>query len=133
MTTDPSKVQLTEDGRLKHFLTTEGLSRELLTEILDTADSFISTQERAVKTVPLLRGKTVVNLFFENSTRTRSTFELAAKRLSADILNLDIAKSATAKGETLIGHLVEPRSDVQRYVRCTSCGLRRGRILSPNT
>ena len=100
--TDPNTVQLTEDGRLKHFLTTEGLSRELLTEILDTADSFISTQERAVKTVPLLRGKTVVNLFFENSTRTRSTFELAAKRLSADILNLDIARSATSKGETLM-------------------------------
>ena len=65
--TDPNTVQLTEDGRLKHFLTTEGLSRELLTEILDTADSFISTQERAVKTVPLLRGKTVVNLFFETA------------------------------------------------------------------
>lgn len=102
---DPAKVQLTEDGRLKHFLTTEGLSRELLTEILDTADSFISTQERAVKKVPLLRGKTVVNLFFENSTRTRSTFELAAKRLSADILNLDIARSATSKGETLMDTL----------------------------
>ncbi len=54
----PSQVQLTEDGRLKHFLTTQGLSRALLTEILDTADSFISTQERSVKTVPLLRGKT---------------------------------------------------------------------------
>ena len=64
--------------------------KEILTEIIDTADSFISTQERSVKTVPLLRGKTVVNLFFENSTRTRSTFELAAKRLSANILNLDI-------------------------------------------
>ena len=82
MSLDPCKVQLTADGRLKHFLTTEGLSKELLTEILDTADSFISTQERDVKKVPLLRGKTVVNLFFENSTRTRATFELAAKRLS---------------------------------------------------
>ncbi len=101
----PQQVQLTEDGRLKHFLTTQGLSRALLTEILDTADSFISTQERSVKTVPLLRGKTVVNLFFENSTRTRSTFELAAKRLSANILNLDIARSATSKGETLMDTL----------------------------
>jgi len=101
----PSSVQLNEQGRLKHFLTTEGLSQEILTEILDTADSFISTQERSVKTVPLLRGKTVVNLFFENSTRTRSTFELAAKRLSADILNLDIARSATSKGETLMDTL----------------------------
>lgn len=95
------QTQLNEQGELKHFLTTEGLSKELLTQILDLADSFISTQERAVKKVPLLRGKTVVNLFFENSTRTRSTFELAAKRLSADILNLDIARSATSKGETL--------------------------------
>jgi len=101
----PNQVQLTKEGRLKHFLTTEGLSRELLTEILDTADSFISSQERSVKTVPLLRGKTVVNLFFENSTRTRSTFELAAKRLSANVLNLDIARSATSKGETLMDTL----------------------------
>lgn len=97
----PCMTQLNEHGQLKHFLTTEGLSKTLLTEILDLADSFISTQERSVKKVPLLRGKTVVNLFFENSTRTRSTFELAAKRLSADILNLDIARSATSKGETL--------------------------------
>ncbi len=104
-TADPNAVQLTADGRLKHFITTEGLSRELLTEILDTADSFINTQHRSVKSVPLLRGKTVVNLFFENSTRTRSTFELAAKRLSADILNLDIARSATSKGETLMDTL----------------------------
>lgn len=102
---DPSQIQLNEDGRLKHFLTTEGLSKEILTEILDTADSFIGTQSRSVKTVPLLRGKTVVNLFFENSTRTRSTFELAAKRLSANILNLDIARSATSKGETLMDTL----------------------------
>lgn len=105
MRKDPNAIQLSNDGRLKHFLTTEGLSKALLTEILDTADSFISTQERAVKKVPLLRGKTVVNLFFENSTRTRSTFELAAKRLSADILNLDIARSATSKGETLMDTL----------------------------
>lgn len=101
----PGQVQLNSEGRLKHFLTTEGLSKELLTEILDTADSFISSQNRSVKTVPLLRGKTVVNLFFENSTRTRSTFELAAKRLSANVLNLDIARSATSKGETLMDTL----------------------------
>jgi len=102
---NPITTQLNKEGRLKHFLTTEGLSLDLLTEILDTADSFIGTQARSVKTVPLLRGKTVVNLFFENSTRTRSTFELAAKRLSANILNLDIARSATSKGETLMDTL----------------------------
>ncbi|PIE20873.1 MAG: aspartate carbamoyltransferase catalytic subunit [Neptuniibacter caesariensis] len=99
--TDPNQVQLTDEGELKHFITTEGLSRTLLTEILDTADSFVDMSAKQVKKVPLLRGKTVVNLFFEASTRTLSTFELAAKRLSADVLNLNISTSSTSKGETL--------------------------------
>lgn len=99
--TDPSQVQLTPNGELKHFITTEHLSREILTEILDTADSFVDMSAKQVKKVPLLRGKTVVNLFFEASTRTLSTFELAAKRLSADVLNLNISTSSTSKGETL--------------------------------
>lgn len=101
----PRNVQLTADGRLKHFLSINGLSRALLTEILDTAESFANMGEQSVKKVPLLRGKTIVNLFFENSTRTRATFELAAKRLSADVLNLDIKTSSTAKGETLMDTL----------------------------
>ena len=100
-----ANTQLTADGRLKHFLTTEGLSRSLLEDILDRAASFVEVGDRAIKKVPLLRGKTVVNLFFEASTRTRSTFELAAKRLSADVLNIDIARSATSKGETLMDML----------------------------
>lgn len=99
--TDPNQIQLTSDGELKHFITTEGLSREILTDILDRADSFVDMSEKQVKKVPLLRGKTVVNLFFEASTRTLSTFELAAKRLSADVLNLNISTSSTKKGETL--------------------------------
>lgn len=99
------QLQLTEQGQLRHFLTIEGLSKTLLTEILDTADSFISMEQQSVKKVPLLRGKTVVNLFFEASTRTRTTFELAAKRLSADVINLDISTSATSKGETLLDML----------------------------
>lgn len=99
--TDPNQIQLTDEGELKHFITTEGLSRELLTDILDTADSFVDMSAKQVKKVPLLRGKTVVNLFFEASTRTLSTFELAAKRLSADVLNLNISTSSTSKGETL--------------------------------
>ena len=98
-------LQLNQQGQLKHFLTTEGLSKSLITEILDTADSFISMEDQSVKKVPLLRGKTVVNLFFEASTRTRTTFELAAKRLSADVINLDINTSATSKGETLLDTL----------------------------
>ena len=96
-----SNIQLDIHGRLKHFLTIEGLNRSLLLDILDHAESFAGVGERAVKKVPLLRGKTIDNLFFEPSTRTRTTFELAAKRLSADILNLNVANSATKKGETL--------------------------------
>ena len=103
--TPPHQLQLNEHGQLRHFLTTEGLSTELLTEILDTAESFVSVGKQAVKKVPLLRGKTVVNLFFEASTRTRTTFELAAKRLSADVLNIDISTSATSKGESLMDML----------------------------
>jgi len=99
--TEPNHLQLNEQGQLKHFLTLDGLDKALLTEILDTADSFIEVGARSIKKVPLLRGKTVVNLFFEASTRTRSTFELAAKRLSADVLNLNISTSATSKGESL--------------------------------
>ena len=95
-------LQLDEHGRLRHFLTIEGLNRALLESIMDTAESFASVTEQTVKKVPLLRGKTIVNLFFETSTRTRTTFELAAKRLSADVLNVNIATSATTKGESLL-------------------------------
>jgi aspartate carbamoyltransferase catalytic subunit len=107
MTTEPpsSEVQLTPGGRLRHFLAIENLPRSLLTEILDTAAGFVGVGDRSVKNVPLLRGKTSVNLFFEPSTRTRTTFELAAKRLSADVLNMDIAQSATSKGESLLDML----------------------------
>ena len=94
--------QLNRHGELIHLLSTEGLPRAVLTQILDTAGSFLSVSEREVKKVPLLRGKSVFNLFFENSTRTRTTFEIAAKRLSADVINLDIARSSTAKGESLL-------------------------------
>ena len=97
--------QLYPDGRLRHFLDLEGLSRETLLEILDAAESFAPLGERRVRTVPLLRGRTVANLFFENSTRTRTAFELAAKRLSADVLNVDLVSSSTAKGESLLDTL----------------------------
>ncbi len=90
---------------MRHFLQIDGLSTEDLHYILDTTESFTSVDDRAVKKVPLLRGKTIVNLFFEPSTRTRTTFELAAKRLSADVLNINIATSATTKGESLLDTL----------------------------
>jgi len=95
-------LQLDAEGRLRHFLYIAGLSKDLLTTIMDTAESFTGVAERNVKKVPLLRGKTIANLFFENSTRTQTTFELAAKRLSADVLSINIATSATSKGESLL-------------------------------
>ena len=73
---DAWNIQLDKNGQLKHFLTTEGLGTNILTQILDTAESFADINEKSVKKVPLLRGKTIVNLFFEASTRTRTTFEL---------------------------------------------------------
>jgi aspartate carbamoyltransferase catalytic subunit len=100
-----NSLQVDAHGRLKHFLTIDGLERELLVNILDTAESFAGVGERAVKKVPLLRGKTIVNLFFEPSTRTRTTFELAAKRLSADVLNINATTSSTTKGESLLDTL----------------------------
>jgi aspartate carbamoyltransferase catalytic subunit len=94
--------QLNKHGELTHLLSIEGLSATILRNILDTAESFVGVAEREVKKVPLLRGKTVCNIFFENSTRTRTTFEIAAKRLSADVLNLNVGTSSQSKGETIL-------------------------------
>ena len=99
---DPANPQLNKNGELHHLLSLEGLPADILRQILDTAESFVGVTQREVKKVPLLRGKAVFNLFFEASTRTRTTFEIAAKRLSADVINLDINKSSTAKGESLL-------------------------------
>ena len=99
---DKRNPQLNKNGELIHLLSPEGLSRDILTHILDTANNFVSVNDREVKKLPLLRGKSVFNLFFENSTRTRTTFDIAAKRLSADVFTLDIGRSSTAKGETLL-------------------------------
>jgi aspartate carbamoyltransferase catalytic subunit len=98
-------LQLDEQGRLRHLLTIEGLKRQQIVDILDTAESFISVGDQKVKKVPLLRGKTVVNLFFEASTRTLTTFELAAKRLSADVLKISVSTSSAVKGESLLDML----------------------------
>ncbi len=111
------QVQLDENGNLRHLLTLEGLPKETIIQILDTAKQFVSVSDldREVKKVPLLRGKSVFNLFFENSTRTRTTFEIAAKRLSADVINLDIQTSSTAKGESLldtVDNLVAMQADI---------------------
>ena len=95
-------VQFDARGRLRHFLTLDGLPRETLLDMLDTAESFIHFGKREIKKAPLLRGKTMVNLFFEPSTRTRTTFEIAGKRLSADVINLNAARSSTRKGESIL-------------------------------
>ena len=95
-------IQLTSDGKLKHLVSIEGLTPNTLEQILDTANKLlVEHQKKKTKSLPLLRGKTVVNLFFEDSTRTRTTFEMAAQRLSADVINLDISRSSTSKGESL--------------------------------
>jgi aspartate carbamoyltransferase catalytic subunit len=94
--------QLNKNGELHHLLSTEGLPAEILRQILDTSQSFVGVTQREVKKVPLLRGKAIFNLFFEPSTRTRTTFEIAAKRLSADIINLAVNVSSQSKGETML-------------------------------
>ena len=102
MTPADDAIQFDANGKLKHFLTISGLPREVLVGILDTAESFISFGKREIKKVPLLRGKTMVNLFFEPSTRTRTTFEIAGKRLSADVINLNASRMSTIKGESIL-------------------------------
>ena len=95
--------QLNKQGELQHLLTTEGLPARILYDILDRAATFVNDEGRGeIRKVPLLHGKSVFNVFFENSTRTRTTFEIAAKRLSADVVNLNIGSSSTSKGETLL-------------------------------
>jgi aspartate carbamoyltransferase catalytic subunit len=85
----------------KHLLSINQLSSEDIVRILDTAESFREVGTRVIKKVPALRGRTVVNLFYENSTRTRISFEIAAKRLSADVINFSTSGSSVAKGESL--------------------------------
>lgn len=107
--------QLDSAGQLRHLLSIEGLPKRIIHQILDTAESFVGVAEREVKKVPLLRGKTVCNLFFENSTRTRTTFEIAAKRLSADVISLNVNTSSQSKGETIldtVGNLIAMHADM---------------------
>jgi aspartate carbamoyltransferase catalytic subunit len=86
----------------RHLLGIEGLDRPAITSLLDAGESFFGVSRRSVRKVPTLRGKTVINLFYEASTRTRTSFELAGKRLSADVINISVATSSAVKGETLL-------------------------------
>ena len=85
----------------KHLIDIDEYSVEEITEILDTAESFKEVNDRAIKKLPTLRGLTIINLFLEPSTRTRTSFEIAGKRLSADVINFSASASATKKGESL--------------------------------
>src|SRR5438552_13441852 len=87
---------------MKHLLGIRELSADQIVHLLDTAETFRDVSKREIKKVPALRGRTVINLFFEPSTRTRTSFEIAAKRLSADTVNISVATSSVTKGETLI-------------------------------
>ncbi len=88
--------------QFRHLFGIAGMSREQLEYLLNLGESFIDVSRRPIKKAPTLRGKTIINLFFENSTRTRTSFEIAGKRLSADVINISASTSATKKGESLL-------------------------------
>ena len=98
----PHCEQLNRAGRLRHLLTIEGLDRPIVESLLDRAESYLRAPGRLPARDSALAGRTVANLFFEPSTRTRASFELAAKRLGADVLNLDVNMSSRKKGETIL-------------------------------
>ncbi len=100
--TDEVALQFTPDGQLRHLLTMRGLDRDRITALLDLSQSFVSAPGQATARSGALKGKTVANLFFEPSTRTRASFDLAAKRLGADVLNLDVNTSSRKKGESVL-------------------------------
>src|SRR5712692_5781511 len=93
---------MTETFARKHLLGIRELSVAEIAHLLDTAETFRDVSRREIKKVPALRGRTIINLFFESSTRTRTSFEIAAKRLSADAVNVSISTSSVSKGETLL-------------------------------
>jgi aspartate carbamoyltransferase catalytic subunit len=112
----------------RNLLGLEGVSGEDITAILDTAASFKEISERDIKKVPALRGKTVINLFYESSTRTRTSFEIAAKRLSADTINISVSSSSATKGETLSDtarnlEAMRPDAIVVRHPSSGACSL----------
>lgn len=99
---DEASLQLDAAGNLRHLLTLKGLDRGMLVELLDEAQQFVSTPGVETKRNNSLAGRTVANLFFEPSTRTRASFDLAGKRLGADVLNLDVNTSSRKKGESIL-------------------------------
>ncbi len=123
-----AQLQLTQHGKLQHFLTIDGLSEQHLSNIMDTAKRYIQfdpkkNKSKLIKT-GILKDRTIVNLFFEPSTRTRTTFEIAAKHLGADVINLNVARSSTTKGETLLDtiHNLEAMHADQFVIRDSHAG-----------
>ena len=100
--TNEAELQFAANGQLRHLLTLRGLSREKITGLLNLSQSFVTDLGQPVARANTLQGKTVANLFFEPSTRTRASFDLAAKRLGADVLNLDVNTSSRKKGESIL-------------------------------
>ena len=108
-------VQQSEDNKLQHLLSIKGLDKKIIEKIFNDADKFLEKKDIKLDDHTSLNGKTVCNLFFENSTRTQTTFEIAAKRLSANVINLDIATSSQSKGESildLINNLIAMSVDI---------------------
>lgn len=110
----------------KHLLGIQGLAARDVIQVLDTAEAFFGVSRRPVRKVPTLRGKAVINLFYENSTRTRTSFELAGKRLSADVVNISPSTSSTKKGETLLDtaltlDAMQPDVVVMRHASSGAC------------
>ena len=99
---DDAQVQLNADGSLRHLLTLRGLQKAMLVELLDSAESYLSPEGKRPSRSTVLEGRTVANLFYEPSTRTRASFDLAGKRLGADVLNLDVNTSSRKKGESIL-------------------------------
>ncbi len=99
---DEARLQLNDDGRLRHLLTLKGLDKPLLVDILDDAERYLTPTGKLPARSAALAGRTVANLFFEPSTRTRASFDLAGKRLGADVLNLDVNTSSRKKGESIL-------------------------------
>ena len=108
-------IQLSQNNKLQHLLSINGLDQKLIEQIFNDADKFLEIKGSTFNKYSSLNGKTVCNLFFENSTRTQTTFEIAAKRLSANVINLDIATSSQSKGESildLINNLIAMSVDI---------------------
>ena len=122
---EDSNVQLDSDGSLRHLLTLKGLGKDMLIELLNSAESYLSREGSLPVRSKALQGRTVANLFFEPSTRTRASFDLAGKRLGADVLNLDVNTSSRKKGESILDtiHTLEAMQVDIMVVRDASAGV----------